>query len=603
MSGITLRYYQEEVRDMALDRWKRGQDSLFELCTAAGKTIIFSSICRELPQAFSPDFRTCIVTHLETLVTQAEDKLLKVWDGAETGVVCDKKDKVKDGTKKITLASMQSLLPYLEKNPSVWFDALIIDEAHHIPPKDEESTYASIIEILRQRNPSLRMAAFTATAFRLGQGPIYGGERAWFKQADYRLSVKEAQDKGFVSPCRVIVPVDIREELSGIPLTASGEYQQGALSALLTQPRHVDTAVQAVKAHCHGRKSIAVFAMDIDHCEKLRDAFVAAGEKAEVVHSLNKDNSVIFENFSSGKTRVLISVDMLTEGYDNPGIDAIIECAATKSLSRRMQVAGRGFRLADGKEDCLLVDLVGNTFTHGTPRNPVPQPVKGRKRPLPDIVVCPECQEVNEGGAKSCSACGLAFAGATPAGPIPKEPRPVGTPLPVQAKDLPMYPWREDEDFRARLSGDGGFPVQVLSAVARVESTRNFQKYILMNIRCLHEGHILSFPMSLDIEGCISSWNKRRFNSMWQAWGDGETPANLQDFMARQGEMLLPAEMEIRLNKYGHIYPLVPEQESTAKEETFAAVPVSLPWGGMGKLRKAVMRQESEPEATEGPRP
>lgn len=53
-----------------------------------------------------------------------------------------------------------------------------------------------------------------------------------------------------------------------------------------------------------------------------------------------------------------------TEGYDEPYIDAIVMARPTKSQTLYQQCIGRGLRIAPGKTDCLIVDMVGTTRDH-----------------------------------------------------------------------------------------------------------------------------------------------------------------------------------------------------------------------------------------------
>jgi DNA repair protein RadD len=72
-------------------------------------------------------------------------------------------------------------------------------------------------------------------------------------------------------------------------------------------------------------------------------------------------------------------------------------------------MVGRGTRLAEGKDDCLVLDFAGNTARHG----PIDM-VDGRKKePAGDgeapIKVCPECQTINHASARRCIECDHEF--------------------------------------------------------------------------------------------------------------------------------------------------------------------------------------------------
>ena len=72
----------------------------------------------------------------------------------------------------------------------------------------------------------------------------------------------------------------------------------------------------------------------------------------------------------------LISIEILTAGFDEPSVSCVIMATATKSWKKYIQCAGRGIRLlgntidesiANGKPDCIFLDCCGNIEEHGLP--------------------------------------------------------------------------------------------------------------------------------------------------------------------------------------------------------------------------------------------
>jgi DNA repair protein RadD len=104
------------------------------------------------------------------------------------------------------------------------------------------------------------------------------------------------------------------------------------------------------------------------------------------------------------------NANVLTTGFDAPGVDLIALLRPTKSVGLYVQMVGRGTRLAEGKDDCLVLDFAGNTARHG----PIDM-VDGRKKEKNDgdgdapIKVCPECQTINHASARHCGRCNYAF--------------------------------------------------------------------------------------------------------------------------------------------------------------------------------------------------
>ena len=100
---------------------------------------------------------------------------------------------------------------------------------------------------------------------------------------------------------------------------------------------------------------------------------------------------------------------MLTTGFDAPGTDLIALLRPTKSVGLYVQMVGRGTRLAEGKEDCLVLDFAGNTARHG----PIDTVDGRRKEPAgggdAPVKVCPECEATNHASARRCVACDHEF--------------------------------------------------------------------------------------------------------------------------------------------------------------------------------------------------
>jgi superfamily II DNA or RNA helicase len=62
--------------------------------------------------------------------------------------------------------------------------------------------------------------------------------------------------------------------------------------------------------------------------------------------------------FASGETEVLCNAMLLTEGFDDPGIDCVVVLRPTKSRALYSQMVGRGTRIAPGKRNLLLLDFL-----------------------------------------------------------------------------------------------------------------------------------------------------------------------------------------------------------------------------------------------------
>jgi superfamily II DNA or RNA helicase len=70
----------------------------------------------------------------------------------------------------------------------------------------------------------------------------------------------------------------------------------------------------------------------------------------------------VIAEFNRGNIQVLTNCDLLTQGFDAPGVRALYVARPTLSPGAYIQMVGRGLRgpANGGKEECLIVDLVDN---------------------------------------------------------------------------------------------------------------------------------------------------------------------------------------------------------------------------------------------------
>ena len=71
-----------------------------------------------------------------------------------------------------------------------------------------------------------------------------------------------------------------------------------------------------------------------------------------------------FSGLADGRTQVLCSVDVVSEGTDVPAVSAAILLRPTQSEALYLQQVGRILRPKPGKI-AIILDHVGNTFKHG----------------------------------------------------------------------------------------------------------------------------------------------------------------------------------------------------------------------------------------------
>lgn len=108
-----------------------------------------------------------------------------------------------------------------------------------------------------------------------------------------------------------------------------------------------------------GIKHILIFVPSVEIAEKLKTKYL--NNEVEYIHAETpkKERVRILEGFKNGTIKGVISIDVLTTGFDFPELDGIICARSTNSFAIYYQMLGRGVRIHNNKEKCTIVDLCG----------------------------------------------------------------------------------------------------------------------------------------------------------------------------------------------------------------------------------------------------
>lgn len=342
---MELRPYQNEANDRIQEEWAGGvKKTLLVLPTGLGKTVTFSDLTKKL---VSKGERVLIMAHRGELLDQAADKLFKV-TGLKAAV--EKADQTaKNSFYSVTVGSVQTLMreKRLEQFPQDYYDTIIVDEAHHILA----DSYQKVLEYFSEA----KVLGVTATADRTDKKNL--GE--FFESLAYEYTLPDAIKNKYLSPMKAMT-IPLKIDLSGVSMSA-GDFKASEVGSAL-DPYLYQIADEMVK-NCKDRKTV-VFLPLVATSKKFRDILNEKGFKAAEVNGESKDRAEILEDFDKGKYNVLCNSMLLTEGWDSPEVDCIIMLRPTKSRPLYVQCIGRGLRLAEGKEDCLILDFLWHTERH-----------------------------------------------------------------------------------------------------------------------------------------------------------------------------------------------------------------------------------------------
>lgn len=400
---MQLREYQSRALSMLYD-WleKNAGHPCVVLPTGSGKSVVIAELCRRAITEW-PETRILMLTRSVELINQNAEKLRTIWPGAPMGIYSASAGKKQLG-EPITIGGPLSIVRVTKKIGHC--DLLLCDEAHDISHKDEGS-YRKIINDLMAVNPSMRVIGFTASPFRLGHGLITE-KPALFDSLIEPVSIEELIFKGHLATLRSKITKH-RLDTSGVHKRGGDFIESDLQKAVDTEDNNV-RMVEEVIARAGNRKSWMFFCSGIEHAEHVRDILIRYGISAAAVHSkMQGGRKQAIDDFKSGKLRAITNVNALSTGFDHPAIDLLVMARPTMSAGLYLQQAGRGLRICEGKDDCLVLDFAGVVETHGPITNVQPPKRGGDGNGEAPVKVCDNCGELVHISAMACPACGHAF--------------------------------------------------------------------------------------------------------------------------------------------------------------------------------------------------
>lgn len=440
------------------------------LPTGAGKSHIVAALCKNAVQSW-PATRILMLTAQKELIEQNAEKMRQHWPGAPLGIYSAAIGKRQLG-QPITFAGIQSVAKKAHLLGHI--DLLIVDECHMIAHR-EEGGYRKLIAELMTINPALRVIGLTATPYRLGHGLITD-KPALFDALIEPVTIEELIYKGFLSVLRSKVTRTLLDT-TGVH-KRGGDYIESELQKAVDTSANNIAVVDEVCARAEGRRSWLFFCTGVEHSEHIRDVLRARGVTAETVTGATSksERERIIADFKAGRIQALTNANVLTTGFDAPNVDLIVLLRPTMSAGMYVQMVGRGLRLKDHTDHCLVLDFAGAVSQHG-PITAVKPPKKaGSGNGEAPVKLCDDCGELVHPSVRVCPACGHEF-------PPPKEKEfrlHTDDIMGISGTDMEVSAWT----WRAQVSRKSGNEMLMVSYYGGL-SDPPISEYILIN----HDGY------------------------------------------------------------------------------------------------------------------
>lgn len=349
-----LRDYQIEICEKVNKAFETHRSVMMQMPTGTGKTVVLASLVKQFLNS-NVDSPVLIVAHRIELIEQTGAFLSHF--GIDYGVIARGKRPAK--FRRVMVASVQTLSKNLDidLSPSL----VVIDEAHHALAK----TYRMLWTTWQEA----KFLGLTATPYRMSGE----GFTDLFEVLVDSWSVKQFIADGWLSSYDYYSIRPDSEEQKEIDALkkrgADGDFQMKELREKLDVRPSIERLFDSFERLASPKKGI-IYAIDIAHAEHIAEFYRLQGVNAIAISSKTpaKERTEVIRTFKEENSiQILVSVDLFSEGFDCPDVEFIQLARPTLSLTKYLQMVGRGLRPCKGKQCCTIIDNVGLYRTFGLP--------------------------------------------------------------------------------------------------------------------------------------------------------------------------------------------------------------------------------------------
>jgi len=344
--GKELYHYQKGAIEKIFDCFESAAEDyhlLYQLPTGGGKTVIFSEIVSQYLKTRKK--KVLVMTHRIELCKQTSSVLTEF--GVANKVV-DSKARLDDQKDYDCFVAMVETLNNRLKDDKLDISDIrlvIIDEAH----------YNSFTKLFKFFDKSFILGV-TATPLSSNiELPMTDN----YNELIVGESIESLIDNRFLAKANMF---SYNVGLTSLVVGANGDYTVKSSEDLYTNNEMLSKLMEAYTERCAGQKTL-IFNNGINTSLFVYDLFRRAG--LPIAHLDNtttkKERANILKWFKNTPGAILTSVSILTTGFDEPSVEAIILNRATKSLTLYYQMIGRGSRIYKAKDSFNVIDL-GNNF-------------------------------------------------------------------------------------------------------------------------------------------------------------------------------------------------------------------------------------------------
>ncbi len=388
---IQLREYQRQlIDDVAYEFQTRDRVCLVAPC-GAGKTITVGWMAQASELKGN---RTLFLVHRQELIRQSIDTFDAM--NIHHGVIATKFAENREPF--VQIGSVQTVARRLDRITPP--DFIVIDEAHHATA----GTWKKIIAEF----PYAKVLGVTATPERLGGH----GLGDIFQSLVIGPTVRELIEWGNLAPYDYYAPPGTfdADQVS----VRFGEYVKADLEKQIDKNAVVGNIIDNYKQLADGMRAVC-YCVSLAHSKHVAESFCQAGISAMHIDGETPEaiRTQAIRDFRDDKIKILCNVDLISEGFDVPAMEAVLLARPTQSLTLYIQQAMRAMRPDKNNpaKRAVIIDHVGNVFRHGLPDEDRMWSLETKRRKAAPravgVKVCERCFKAYW-SASVCPYCGYA---------------------------------------------------------------------------------------------------------------------------------------------------------------------------------------------------
>ncbi|RUO63673.1 DUF3427 domain-containing protein [Pseudidiomarina insulisalsae] len=347
--------FQQIILDQLANERAHGRyRNLLVAATGTGKTVMAAFDYKRLCQQEGGKPRLLFVAHRDEIIRQSMLTFRHVLRDSNFGDYLGGGHEPESHNHLFATIQSVNSRNLVEQLGVDYWNVVIIDECHHV----EASTFKRLIENVAPKY----LLGLTATPERGdGLNILHHFDSRPDGTPAAQMRLWHALDQQLLAPFEYYACAD-GVDYSEVNWRAANEVAQ--LEHLLTgESARAMAIVRAWHEHVSDIESCRAlaFCVSVAHAEYMTEFFLKHGIKAAIVtgQTPSAERKRLPKMLEQREINVIVTVDLYNEGVDLPFVDTLLLLRPTQSATLFQQQIGRGLRLFEGKDSCLILDFVG----------------------------------------------------------------------------------------------------------------------------------------------------------------------------------------------------------------------------------------------------